>query len=92
MFRNLCRVAAITGALMFPLPAFAGHMGMVATVMAVTGMLTKVVTVMATLVTVTTITTMGHGHGGRWWHDRWWGYGVGSCWRWTPYGYIWVCY
>ena len=35
----------------------------------------------------------GHGHGhGRWWHGQWWGYGVGSCWRWTPYGYVWICY
>jgi hypothetical protein len=32
-----------------------------------------------------------HGHGGRWWHGRYWGYGVGSCWRWTPAGYIWIC-
>src|SRR5262245_28883519 len=30
----------------------------------------------------------GHGHGGRWWHGRWYGYGVGSCWRWTPTGYV----
>jgi hypothetical protein len=33
----------------------------------------------------------GHGHGGHWWHGRYWGYGVGSCWRWTPAGYIWIC-
>lgn len=35
----------------------------------------------------------GWHHGrGRYWHGRWWGYGSGSCWRWTPGGYIWVCY
>src|SRR4029078_2307886 len=32
-----------------------------------------------------------HGHRGHWWHGRYWGYGVGSCWRWTPAGYIWIC-
>ena len=32
--------------------------------------------------------------GGRWWGGRWYGYGVGSCWRWSPfYGrWIWACY
>jgi hypothetical protein len=33
----------------------------------------------------------GRGHGGHFWHGRWYGYGVGSCWRWTPDGYIWIC-
>lgn len=41
----------------------------------------------------------GHGHGwgghgwggGRYWHGRWWGYGIGPCWRWTPVGWIWIC-
>ncbi len=23
---------------------------------------------------------------------RWYGYGVGACWRWTPGGYVWICY
>jgi hypothetical protein len=30
----------------------------------------------------------GHGH---WYGGRWWAYGVGSCWRWTPAGYVWIC-
>jgi hypothetical protein len=31
--------------------------------------------------------------GGRYWHGRYWGYGVGPCWRATPYGgWTWVCY
>lgn len=45
----------------------------------------------------------GHwgGHGGGWghgWgHHGWWGgpgfgYGEGDCWRWTPYGWVRVCY
>lgn len=33
----------------------------------------------------------GHGHGRHFWHGRWWGYGEGPCWRWTPAGYVWVC-
>ena len=35
-----------------------------------------------------------HHHHGRFWHGRWWAYGIGSCWRWSPtYGeYVWVCY
>jgi len=28
---------------------------------------------------------------GRWWGGRWYGYGEGACWRWTPGGYIWIC-
>jgi hypothetical protein len=32
----------------------------------------------------------GH-HRGHWYHGRYWGYGIGSCWRWTPYGYVWIC-
>jgi hypothetical protein len=35
----------------------------------------------------------GHRHGhGRYWGGRWYGYGVGACWRWTPGGYVWICY
>ncbi len=36
----------------------------------------------------------GGGHGGRFWHGRYWGYGVGPCWRWNPFmgGWVWVCY
>ena len=33
-----------------------------------------------------------YGHVRRYWHGRWWAYGVGSCWRITPDGYyVWVC-
>jgi hypothetical protein len=32
-----------------------------------------------------------YGSGRRFWGGRWWAYGVGSCWRWTPIGYVWVC-
>ena len=28
---------------------------------------------------------------GRHWGGRWWPYGVGSCWRWTPIGFVWIC-
>ena len=28
-----------------------------------------------------------YGHERRYWHGRWWAYGVGSCWRITPDGY-----
>ena len=28
---------------------------------------------------------------GRWWGGRWYGYGEGACWQWTPGGYIWIC-
>ena len=33
------------------------------------------------------------GHGRRFWHGRWWGYGIGPCWKWSDaYGeYVWVC-
>jgi hypothetical protein len=32
------------------------------------------------------------GHGRHFWHGRWWGYGVGPCWRLDAYGeYVWVC-
>ena len=31
-----------------------------------------------------------YGHGGRWWGGRWYGYG-GTCWLWTPSGWIWTC-
>jgi hypothetical protein len=35
----------------------------------------------------------GYWYGARrhYWNGRWYGYGVGSCWSWTPIGYIWVC-
>jgi hypothetical protein len=37
----------------------------------------------------------GHfwGHGRRFWHGHWWGYGVGPCWVWSDvYGqYVWAC-
>lgn len=26
-----------------------------------------------------------------WYGGRWWPYGVGTCWRPTPVGYVWVC-
>lgn len=30
--------------------------------------------------------------GGRFWHGRYWVYGVGPCWQLTPLGtYVWVC-
>ena len=29
---------------------------------------------------------------GRWYHGVWWAYGVGSCWRLVPGGWVWVCY
>jgi hypothetical protein len=32
-----------------------------------------------------------HGTGRRYWRGRWWAYGVGSCWRWTEIGYVWIC-
>jgi hypothetical protein len=31
------------------------------------------------------------GGGGRFWHGRWYGYGIGPCWSLSPDGYIWVC-
>ncbi len=30
------------------------------------------------------------GHG-RYWGGRWYAYGVGSCWRLVPGGWVWVC-
>jgi hypothetical protein len=40
----------------------------------------------------------GRYHGGIWygagrhyWNGRWYAYGVGSCWRASPIGYVWVC-
>lgn len=35
----------------------------------------------------------GGDRGGHFWHGRWWAYGVGPCWVWTPVGafYNWVC-
>ncbi len=32
-----------------------------------------------------------YGTGRRFWHGRWWPYGVGSCWRSSPIGFVWVC-
>ncbi len=32
-----------------------------------------------------------YGTGRRFWGGRWWPYGVGSCWRASPIGYVWVC-
>ena len=32
-----------------------------------------------------------YGTGRRYWGGRWWAYGVGSCWRTTPIGFVWVC-
>lgn len=32
-----------------------------------------------------------YGTGRRYWGGRWWPYGVGSCWRLSPIGYVWVC-
>ncbi len=32
-----------------------------------------------------------HGGHGRWWGGRWYAYGVGSCWRLVPGGWVWVC-
>jgi len=32
-----------------------------------------------------------YGTGRRWYGGRWWPYGVGTCWRPSPVGYVWVC-
>jgi hypothetical protein len=33
-----------------------------------------------------------YGTGRHYWRDRWWDYGVGECWLWTPVGvFVWVC-
>jgi hypothetical protein len=32
-----------------------------------------------------------YGTGRRYWRGRWWPYGVGSCWRQSPIGYVWIC-
>jgi hypothetical protein len=32
-----------------------------------------------------------YGTGRRWYGGRWWAYGVGSCWRSSPIGYVWIC-
>ncbi len=36
----------------------------------------------------------GYRGGGRYWHGRYWGYGVGPCWTWNPFfgGWVWACY
>ncbi len=32
-----------------------------------------------------------YGTGRRWYGGRWWAYGVGTCWRPSPIGYVWIC-
>ena len=32
-----------------------------------------------------------YGTGRRFYGGRWWSYGVGTCWRPSPIGYVWVC-
>jgi len=32
-----------------------------------------------------------YGPGRRWYGGRWWPYGVGTCWRPSPIGYVWIC-
>jgi hypothetical protein len=32
-----------------------------------------------------------YGTGRRFWHGQWWPYGVGSCWRSSPIGFVWIC-
>ena len=32
-----------------------------------------------------------YGRGRHWYGGRWWAYGVGSCWRPSPIGFVWVC-
>ena len=32
-----------------------------------------------------------YGTGRHWWNGRWYNYGVGRCWLWSPIGYVWVC-
>ena len=32
-----------------------------------------------------------YGTGRRYWQGRWWPYGVGTCWRASPIGFVWVC-
>jgi hypothetical protein len=34
-----------------------------------------------------------HSHARRFWHGRWFVYGVGPCWRWSNYydEFVWVC-
>lgn len=32
-----------------------------------------------------------YGTGRRYWNGRWWPYGVGTCWRRSPIGFVWVC-
>ena len=35
---------------------------------------------------------VGRGGGGRhFWHGRWWGYGVGPCWRLVGPIWVWIC-
>jgi hypothetical protein len=34
-----------------------------------------------------------HGFAGpRFWHGRYWAYGIGPCWAPSPAGFVWVCY
>jgi hypothetical protein len=32
-----------------------------------------------------------YGSGRRFYGGRWWPYGVGSCWRESPIGFVWIC-
>ena len=32
-----------------------------------------------------------YGTGRRFWRGQWYPYGVGSCWLFSPIGYVWVC-
>jgi hypothetical protein len=32
-----------------------------------------------------------YGPGRRFWNNRWYAYGVGPCWLWSPIGYVWIC-
>jgi hypothetical protein len=32
-----------------------------------------------------------YGTGRHWWKGRWYNYGVGPCWLWSPIGYVWIC-
>jgi|EndMetStandDraft_3_1072993.scaffolds.fasta_scaffold208235_2 hypothetical protein len=32
-----------------------------------------------------------YGTGPRFWRGRWFAYGAGPCWAWSPIGYVWVC-
>ena len=46
-------------------------------------------TVAGTATAAATTVVIGTGRGRRWYGGRWWPYGVGSCWRASPVGYVW---